>query len=67
MEETGEARTPGLEDLLQYWLSLAGHSPAGCTVCVEEVNSLCVLRAVKRPSKLLNKLGIYITIQLEKL
>lgn len=68
MEEINEALTPGLQELLQYWWSLADHSPAGCSVCRKSFHSECSgLRAATQLLKLLKKLGIYITIQLEKI
>lgn len=60
--------TPGLKELLQYWLSLTNHSPVGYSVCRKSFHSQhSGLRAAKQLLKLLRNLGIYITIQLEKL
>lgn len=68
MEEIDEVLILGLEELLWYWLSLANHSPAGYSVCRKPFHSKHLgLRAAKQLLKLLKNLGIYITIQLEKL
>lgn len=68
MEEIDEVLTPGLEELMRYWLSLADHSPAGYSVCRRSFHFKHLgLRAAKQLLKLLKKLEIYITIQLEKL